>query len=33
MMMAWDMMVPGIVVGLVGILLLLCLIPVVKGLK
>ena len=33
MTMVWDMMVPGIVVGLVGIVLLLCLIPVVKGLK
>jgi len=27
------MMIPGIVVGIVGIVLLLCLIPVCKGLK
>ncbi|MCM1149351.1 MAG: hypothetical protein NC319_04595 [Butyricicoccus sp.] len=33
MTMIWDMMVPGIVVGIVGIVLLLCLIPVIKGLK
>ena len=33
MVMVWEMMVPGIVVGIVGIVLLLCLIPVVKGLK
>lgn len=33
MTMIWNMMVPGIVVGLVGIVLLLCLIPVIKGLK
>ncbi len=31
MVMVWNMMVPGIVVGLVGIVLLLCLIPLVKG--
>lgn len=31
--MVWDMMIPGIVVGIVGIVLLLCLIPVIKGLK
>ena len=31
--MVWNMMIPGIAVGLVGILLLLCLIPVCKGLK
>lgn len=33
MTMLWDLLVPGILVGLVGIVLLLCLIPVVKGLE
>lgn len=33
MTMIWNMMVTGIIVGIVGIVLLLCLIPVVKGLK
>ena len=33
MVMVWDMLVWGIVVGVIGIVLLLCLIPVVKGLK
>lgn len=33
MVMVWQMLVPGILVGLVGIVLLLALIPVVKGLK
>lgn len=33
MTMVWNMMVPGIAVGIVGILLLLCLIPICKGLK
>ena len=33
MTMIWDMMVPGIIVGIVGIVLLLCLIPICKGLK
>ncbi len=33
MVMVWDMLVRGIVVGIVGIVLLLCLIPVIKGLK
>lgn len=33
MVMIWDMLVPGIIVGIVGIVLLLCLIPVIKGLK
>ena len=33
MVMVWEMMVPGIVVGVVGIVLLLCLIPICKGLK
>ena len=33
MTMVWDMMIPGIIVGIVGIVALLCLIPAVKGLK
>ena len=33
MTMLWDLLVPGILVGLAGIVLLLCLIPVVKGLE
>ena len=33
MVMVWSMMVQGILVGLVGILLLLCLIPLVKGIQ
>lgn len=33
MTMIWNMMVPGIGVGLIGILALLCLIPAVRGLK
>lgn len=33
MTMIWSMLVPGIIVGIVGIVLLLCLIPVIKGLK
>lgn len=33
MVMVWDMLVYGVVVGLVGIVLLLCLIPLVKGLQ
>ena len=33
MTMIWDMMVPGIIVGGVGIVALLCLIPAIKGLK
>ena len=33
MVMVWDMLIPGIAVGIAGIVLLLCLIPVVKGLK
>ena len=33
MVMVWNMMVPGVIVGLVGIVLLLCLIPLVKGIK
>lgn len=31
--MVWSNMVPGIAVGIVGIVLLLCLIPLTKGLK
>lgn len=33
MTMLWDLLAPGILVGLAGIVLLLCLIPVVKGLE
>jgi hypothetical protein len=33
MTMVWNMLVLGIVVGIIGIVLLLCLIPVIKGLK
>ena len=33
MAMIWNMLVPGIVMGAAGILLLLCLISLVKGLK
>lgn len=33
MTMVWEIMVPGIIVGIVGIVILLCLIPVIKGLK
>lgn len=33
MTMVWSMMVPGVIVGLVGIVLLLFLIPLVKGIK
>jgi hypothetical protein len=33
MTMIWNMMVQGIVVGIVGIVLLLCLIPMIKGLE
>ena len=33
MTMIWNMLVPGILVGIVGIVLLLCLIPLIKGLK
>lgn len=33
MTMIWDMLIQGIIVGIVGIVLLLCLIPVIKGLK
>ncbi|MDE6580365.1 MAG: hypothetical protein K2K41_07520 [Ruminiclostridium sp.] len=33
MTMVWDMMILGIVVGIVGIIALLCLIPICRGLK
>ena len=33
MTMIWNIMVPGIIVGIVGIVLLICLIPICKGLK
>lgn len=33
MTMIWNMLVPGIIVGIVGIVLLLCLIPVIKGME
>ena len=33
MTMVWNIMIPGIAVGIIGIVLLLCLIPVCKGLK
>lgn len=31
--MVWEQMVPGVVAGLVGIVVLLCLIPLTKGIK
>ena len=33
MVMVWDMMLWGIIVGIIGIVLLLCLIPICKGLE
>ena len=33
LIMVWDNLVLGIVLGIIGIVLLLCLIPIVKGLK
>ena len=33
MSMVWGMMIPGIIVGIIGIVALLCLIPLIKGLK
>lgn len=33
MTMMWEMMIPGIIVGIIGIVALLCLIPAIKGLK
>lgn len=31
--MAWDKMIPGIVIGLAGIVVLLCLIPLTRGIQ
>ena len=33
MVLVWDKMILGIVIGIVGIVILLCLIPFIKGLK
>ncbi|MGN0379952.1 MAG: hypothetical protein ACI4EU_10215 [Butyrivibrio sp.] len=33
MIMVWNILIWGVIVGIVGIVLLLCLIPVVKGIK
>ncbi len=33
MVMVWEMLIPGIIVGIVGIIMLLALIPICKGLK
>ncbi|HIZ56136.1 MAG TPA: hypothetical protein H9671_08050 [Firmicutes bacterium] len=33
MTMMWEMMIPGIIVGIIGIIALLCLIPVIRGLQ
>ena len=33
MTMVWNLMFPGILVGIVGIVLLLCLVPLVRGLQ
>lgn len=33
LVMVWTNLVPGIVIGLIGIVLLLCLIPLIRGLK
>lgn len=33
MVMVWEMLVPGVIVGLVGIIALMALIPLCKGLK
>lgn len=33
LVMVWNMLIPGIIVGIVGIILLLSLIPICKGLK
>ncbi len=33
LIMVWQMMIQGIIAGIIGLLLLLCLIPVCKGLK
>lgn len=31
--MIWGKMIPGIMIGLIGIVILLCLIPIIKGIK
>lgn len=31
--MVWNNMIPGVIIGLVGIIILMCLIPLCKGLK
>lgn len=31
--MVWNNMIPGIIIGLLGIVVLLCLIPLIKGIK
>lgn len=33
MVMVWDLMIPGIAVGIAGIIALLCLIPLCRGIK
>lgn len=33
LILVWNMMIPGILVGMAGIVMLLCLIPMFKGLK
>ena len=33
MVMVWDMMIFGIIVGMIGLVLLICLIPICRGLK
>ena len=33
MVMVWDILVYGIIVGMIGVVLLLCLVPAIKGLK
>ncbi len=33
MCMVWDMMIPGMIAGVAGIVLLICLIPMVNGIK
>lgn len=33
LVMLWGNLIPGIIIGLVGIILMLCLIPICKGLK
>ena len=33
MVMLWNMLIPGIGIGLAGIVLMLCLIPLIRGLE